>query len=425
MNKVIEFFDKNHLPLAGKRLVIATSGGPDSVALVDMLYKLKHEYDFEIIVAHFDHKLRKDSGEETNLLKKYCLKRDLPFENGIWMREENLTSGVEAAAREARYDFLVKTVHKFQADYLLTAHHGDDLLENILLKFIRSGNPNEMNSLKAIGEREGIPLLRPLLSFSKQELLEYDRIHGLDFIEDETNNEDETMRNRLRHHVVPLLKEENPNLVHNALRFSENLDILVDLSDQKIEQVGMPEQILGKFYRIRLEKLNNLSKSEQAYFWQSFIWKKWHRRVGNEFKQFTLMNYQSYWYLWRNKDVDNLSGEKIKDIKLDIPFDFYGQKIILSKNPDLNNEKLGDFWSSEKEFKAGTLPAGSKLLLKNGHHAKAKKMFAEAGIPLPLRKYCLSIFTQEEQPIFIEKTYENQTWDKNKIHYYLYRLKFM
>ena len=218
MDKVIEFFDKNYLPLVGKRLVIATSGGPDSVALVDMLYKLKHEYNFEIIVAHFDHKLRKDSSEETNLLKKYCLRRNLSFENGIWMREENLTSGVEAAAREARYDFLVKTVHKFQGDYLLTAHHGDDLLENILLKFIRSGNPNEMNSLKAIGEREGIPLLRPLLGFSKQELLKYDRIHGLDFIEDETNNEDETMRNRLRHHVVPLLKEENPNLLHNALR---------------------------------------------------------------------------------------------------------------------------------------------------------------------------------------------------------------
>lgn len=425
MNKIIEFFNEHHLLLKKKTLVVATSGGPDSVALVDMLNNLKQKYDFKIIVAHFDHQLRDDSSEETKLLKKYCLEKNLTFENGSWLREKDLISGIEAEAREARYDFLVKTVHKFNGDYLLTAHHGDDLLENILLKFIRSGNPEEMNSLKPVSQRQGIPLLRPLLSYSKQELLEYDHKHNLSFIEDETNYEDETMRNRLRHHVVPLLKKENPNLLQNAMRFSKNTDILVDLAEQKIRRIETPEKVLGKFFRIKLEKIDDLSKDEQSYFWQNFIWYKWHRRVGDDFNRFTLMNYQGYYYLWRNKDLCDLSVKKIVDIKPDEPFEYYGREFVLTLNSNLNAKKVDDFWSTEKEFKAGSLPVGSKLLLKNGQHAKAKKMFAEAGIPRPLRKYCLTIFNKDEQPIFIEKTYENQVWNNKKMHYYLYQLKFV
>ena len=118
-------------------------------------------------------------------------------------------------------------------NYLLTAHHGDDLLENILLKFIRSGNPEEMNSLQDIGSMHGVVLLRPLLAYSKQELLEYDQEREIDYVIDSTNTEDETVRNRLRHHVVPLLKEENPNLISNALRFSEKMSPFPDSAMRK------------------------------------------------------------------------------------------------------------------------------------------------------------------------------------------------
>ena len=118
---------------------------------------------------------------------------------------------------------MTKVVKEINADYLLTAHHGDDLLENILLKLIRSGNPEEMNSLQEVGKMNGVPLLRPLLSYSKKELLEYDKAHQLNFIEDSTNQEDSTIRNRLRHHIVPFLKAENPDLLENALRYSHEM----------------------------------------------------------------------------------------------------------------------------------------------------------------------------------------------------------
>lgn len=150
-------------------------------------------------------------------------------------------------------------------DYLLTAHHGDDLLENILLKLIRSGNPEEMNSLQSVGKMRGITLLRPLLAYSKQELVEYDQKHRINYVVDSTNQEDETMRNRLRHHVIPLLKKENSNLLINALRFSKKMIQLTELVNEQVADIGQVEPFLGA-WRVKTDKLINLSATEKIFF---------------------------------------------------------------------------------------------------------------------------------------------------------------
>ena len=214
--KINDFFEDNGIELNNKKFLVAASAGPDSMALLDMLQKMK----VRVIAAHFDHQLRSDSKNETKILQEYCKKYDIPLFTAVWAKDEQPAAGIEAAARDARYAFLTQIAKKEKADYLLTAHHGDDLLENILLKFIRSGNPEEMNSLQAVGVMHGVSLLRPLLAYSKQELFEYDRKNGIEFITDSTNNEDETMRNRLRHHVVPLLKKENPALNRTFLQIT-------------------------------------------------------------------------------------------------------------------------------------------------------------------------------------------------------------
>ena len=132
--KILNFFNQNNISLENKKLVVAASGGPDSMALVDMLCRLNKKFELKIIVAHFDHQLRSDSDKETSLLQNYCDQNNLLLENGSWPVNKHPNVGLEAAAREARYTFLIKIVKKYNADYLLTAHHGDDLLENILLK---------------------------------------------------------------------------------------------------------------------------------------------------------------------------------------------------------------------------------------------------------------------------------------------------
>ena len=240
--KINDFFEDNGIELNNKKFLVAASAGPDSMALLDMLQKMK----VQVIAAHFDHQLRSDSKNETKILQEYCKKYDIPLFTAVWAKDEQPAAGIEAAARDARYAFLTQIAKKEKADYLLTAHHGDDLLENILLKFIRSGNPEEMNSLQAVGVMHGVSLLRPLLAYSKQELFEYDRKNGIEFITDSTNNEDETMRNRLRHHVVPLLKKENPALIANALNYSKkmtNLDEFIDALIADDEAKKLAEEV--------------------------------------------------------------------------------------------------------------------------------------------------------------------------------------
>ena len=190
--KIIDFFNEKQIDLENKKLLVAASGGPDSMALLDMLKDLQKKQKFELIAAHFNHQSRSDSEEETRILKDYCQKNEIPLFVAKWAKNEQPKSGIEAAAREVRYNFLTKIAKNETADYLLTAHHGDDLIENILLKFIRSGNPEEMNSLQAVGVMHGVTLLRPLLSSSKQEILAYDKERGISFIVDSTNKEDDT-----------------------------------------------------------------------------------------------------------------------------------------------------------------------------------------------------------------------------------------
>lgn len=393
--------------------MVAASAGPDSMALLDMLQAM----NVKVMAAHFDHQLRDDSEEETKILQKYCLKKNIPLFTEKWPRKMQPGSGIEAAARDARYNFLTKIAKKEKADYLLTAHHGDDLLENILLKFIRSGNPEEMNSLQAVGKMHGVPLLRPLLAYSKQELLNYDKQNGVEFIIDSTNNEDETMRNRLRHHVVPLLKKENPALIENTLNYSQKMTKLDNFVNQKVAEIGQLEPFLRKAYRIKSEELANLSKEEQLIFWQKNIWSKFHRRVNQNLGNFTVLEYQGYFYLFRNGQ----QNAALEQIKLNVPFKFYREAFVLTDRREKDKVEIGSFWFDKKaDFKAGSLIPGAKLLLQNGKRTKAKKKFAEHAIPLPLRPLCLTIYADGE-PIFVEQTYQNQNWIENGKYFYLYK----
>lgn len=418
--KIIDFFKKNKIALQGKTLILAVSGGPDSVALMDMMSELREKYDLHLVIAHFDHQLRPDSQQETRLVRRFCQTRGLIFANGVWAKDEQPQSGLEAAARHFRYAFLIKIVAKYHGDYLLTAHHNDDLLENILLKFIRSGNPSEMNSLQAVGKMGKVTLLRPLLAYSKQELLTYDLKKHLAFVQDSTNLRDDTLRNRLRHHVIPLLKKENPRLGQNALRFCRQMNLLHSLTQAKLAEIKGPQAFLDVSYRLAAKKLDSLSAAEKKYFWQQFIWRHYSKRVNSDLGDYFLLLYQGYFYLI---PAELHASEVFKPIQEECVFAFAGRRFLLSRQKKDYLTRLGSFWAHPQEFYAGNLPVGSKLKLKNGQHVKAKKMFAQAGIPNRLRGFCLTIFNRDQEPIWVEKTYQDQSWQENGCKYFIYLLK--
>lgn len=428
MTKFTTFFTENNIEIKNKKFLLAASGGPDSVALLKMLVNFLPNPSEQLIVAHLDHCLRDDSFLESQLLQRLTSALKVKLVEKKWPVELHPQAGVEAKAREYRYAFLAKVGRKYQTDYLLTAHHGDDLIENILLKFIRSGDVAEMNSLQIVGNLGSMKLLRPLVKYSKDELLKYDKDHHLDFIEDKTNFEDDTLRNRLRHYVVPLLKKETSHLVKNANHFSESVALLSKCQSDLFDSLPSPINF-SKALRGKKEDIARLNTHEAAAFFDYLIYKKWHQRIHFDEidlnknvifnkENFQLLFYQKYYYLINRNELAVIDPKR-KLVKLNEKFSLNGKKYLITQ--DEKSQKLAGYFYGEKAkyLEVGSLPQGSTLKLATGKQTKAKKKFAENGIPLALRPYCLTVW-QEEKPVYVESVYQNQEYNPNFIRYNVY-----
>ena len=203
-------------------IVVGCSAGPDSMALVDMLLKVREKYSLSLIVAHVNHNLRKQSVQEEEYLRNYCEKHHIMFE-GMVITEYG-DDNFHNEARNIRYDFFEKVVYKYHAQYLMTAHHGDDLVETILMRITRGSNLNGYSGFKKVVDMEGYQIVRPLLVYTKQELEEYDKINHVMYYIDSSNAKDKYTRNRYRKYVLPFLKEEDPNVHLKYLKFSTVLN---------------------------------------------------------------------------------------------------------------------------------------------------------------------------------------------------------
>ena len=142
-------------------LVVACSGGPDSMCLLHLLLSLKSDYNLKIICAHVNHNVRKESAFEEEFVKKYCYDNDIIFETTNFSYDKNSFS--EKDAHERRYAFFEKIVKKYHANYLLTAHHGDDLVETILMRIVRGSNLKGYGGIEKVSSKEGFKIVRPLL----------------------------------------------------------------------------------------------------------------------------------------------------------------------------------------------------------------------------------------------------------------------
>ena len=204
-------FNKNDI------IVVGCSSGPDSMALVDMLLKIREKYQLSLIVAHVNHNLRKESAQEEAYLRDYCDKNKIMFE--CMMITEYGDDNFHNEARNIRYDFFEKVVYKYQADYLMTAHHGDDLMETVLMRISRGSNLNGYGGFKKVVEMDGYKIVRPLLDFTKEELEEYDKNNHVMYYVDSSNAKDKYTRNRYRKYILPFLKEEEPNIHLKYLKY--------------------------------------------------------------------------------------------------------------------------------------------------------------------------------------------------------------
>lgn len=221
LNKLSAFCAAHDLLEKGDRIVCAVSGGADSMALLWAMYLLKDSYELELSAAHFNHGLRgQESDEDARFVQRFCDRYDIPFCLGSGEVTAG-TKGLEAAARDARYRFLQSLPGK-----IATAHTANDNAETVLMHLVRGTG---LKGLGGIAPQRG-SLIRPMLSVTREEVLSFLEEYHIPYRTDSSNHSDAFLRNRLRHHVMPLLTKENPSLAQNlsamALRLRQDEQLI-------------------------------------------------------------------------------------------------------------------------------------------------------------------------------------------------------
>ncbi len=209
----------------GDRLLVAVSGGPDSVALLLLLRDLVPELDLSLRIAHLDHGLRGAAARRDALWVKGLASRlGLPCVSGaadVAARARKRKESIEAAARAARYEFLVRTASRMKIHKIVLGHQADDLAETVLMRLLRGCGPEGLIGMRPVSRRGRFSIVRPLLPFWRREILDYLRTSRVLYRRDATNRETRFLRNRIRRVLIPYLERSyNP-------RFRE---ILVHLS---------------------------------------------------------------------------------------------------------------------------------------------------------------------------------------------------
>lgn len=213
--------------------IVAVSGGVDSVAL---LHVLAHIPGLQLVVAHYDHGIRPDSAEDRKLVQIYAKSYDVPFE----YEEGRLGPETsEAKAREARYNFLRRICKKYTATAIITAHHQDDVLETIIINFLRGTKSRGLSSLRSTGE-----LVRPLLHVPKENIRQYALENMLEWREDSTNSDTKYLRNYVRLNIVPKMNTETREaLLATSRRAGELNDAIQQLVDEYLQVQSSPDTL--------------------------------------------------------------------------------------------------------------------------------------------------------------------------------------
>jgi len=240
-------------------IIIGVSTGPDSMCLLDILQKKTSK----IVVCHINHNVREESKEEETFLKNYCKDNNLIFESMII--KEYTENNFENEARKKRYSFYEEILKKYNSKYLFLAHHGDDLIETVLMKIVRGSNLEGYAGIKEISNFKQYKIVRPLLSYTKEEIIKYNKSHNIPYYIDNSNTNTKYTRNRYRKNILPLLKEEDKNIHKKFIRYSKTLEeydtYIKKLVNKNIDNIFNNNTI----YIEELNKLDNFLKKNTLY----------------------------------------------------------------------------------------------------------------------------------------------------------------
>lgn len=383
-------------------IVVGCSGGPDSMALMYVLMDIRKKINIKIICAHVNHNVRVESKNEEKFLQEYCNEHDIIFET--MTIEKYGDDNFHNEARKIRYQFFDEIINKYNANYLMTAHHGDDLMETILMRIVRGSTLKGYAGFEKIIKKSNYTLVRPLIFVTKEELEQFDNQNNIPFVIDKSNFKGKYTRNRYRKTVLPFLKEEDPNVHNKFLKFS---DVLIEYNNYIDNLIAKK---IDKIYVNRSIDINKFSE-EEPLIQKKILFYIFEHLYQDDLYQINMTNVN---------EILNLIESKHSNASIDLPGNYkaikeYNKlkfvegvkfidnyKIEIEKYVELPNDHFISLVSDEEKNDNNvcrisssdiTLPLyvrtrclGDKMALKkiNGRK-KLKDIFIDSKVPVSLR----------------------------------------
>lgn len=260
-NNLLDLMQKQ---LNNQTIVVCVSTGIDSMVLLDLVRKLKN---VQIVVAHVNHHRREQSNEEQQFIIEFCENNNLKYYvEELYFKE---TNNFQESARIKRYQFFEKVIRKEQAKYLLTAHHAVDNLETILIRLIKSSSHKGYAGIEKLQKHQDYYIYRPLLNLTKQDIYDYQKANNLKYFNDESNDQNDYLRNRIRHNIIPEMEKENPSLYKAIEIYQEHILETNKMLFEKINSFINSEVLVqNNIISFKTEPFTNLSNymQEQTLF---------------------------------------------------------------------------------------------------------------------------------------------------------------
>jgi len=337
MKEAISFI-KNLNISTDEPVIVACSGGPDSMYL---LYVLKN-LGLKVVCAHVNHNVRKESVDEFKFMEDYCKDHDIIFEGTEII--DAPVKDFENFARMFRYNFFEELIKKYNAKYLFTAHHGDDLIETILMRIARGSTLNGYAGFNFITEKPTYKIIRPLIYMTKEEIENENKKNNIPYKIDNTNFEDEHTRNRYRHHILPFLKNENSNIHEQFIKYHNILQGYYDYVNKLVYEE------ISKIYVDNTLDINMFNKLDD------FLKEKVLQEIIRPW-------YPDNLYYVGSNNIDEIF-KVIKsskpNIELDLPRDV---KVIKEYNKLIFTSDSNSFEEYNKEIKEETIIPTGKLVI--------------------------------------------------------------
>ena len=207
MENILKTIEDYNLIKPGEIIGVATSGGSDSMALLNYLYDLSQQIEFEVVAIHIDHCIRENSSDDARFVLNFCKKRMIrayKFKVDVPKLAETKKIGIEEAAREARLGVFDAIIQKGVVDKIAIAHNSRDQAETILINLFRGTGISGASGMEVI--RDGV-YIRPMINTSKKAILDYVLLNDIPYVEDETNKDNSYSRNYVRNLILPLIEK--------------------------------------------------------------------------------------------------------------------------------------------------------------------------------------------------------------------------